>query len=272
MKLTDSDFYRLVDYMKKNYGINLSKKRVLIEGRLSNMVMEMGFTNFKDYIDFAFSDKTGAETIKLVNKLTTNHTFFLREPAHFDFLKETILPYLEKTVADHDLRIWCAASSTGQEPYTLAMTIDEYFGSRKSLWDCRILATDLDTDVLKTAKLGIYTTEQLGDVPDRWIKKYFRRVDTNKYQVIDSIREQVVFKQFNLMDKIIYKKPYDLISCRNVMIYFEQATKDALIERFYDCTKNGGYLFIGHAESVSKDSRYKHIKPAIYRKMEGGIK
>ena len=90
MKLTDSDFYRLVDYMKKNYGINLSKKRVLIEGRLSNMVMEMGFTNFKDYIDFAFSDKTGAETIKLVNKLTTNHTFFLREPAHFDFLKEEI--------------------------------------------------------------------------------------------------------------------------------------------------------------------------------------
>ncbi len=268
MKLTDDDFLRLVTYMKQNYGINLSKKRVLIEGRLSNMVSEMGYTDFKSYIDFALNDRTGAETIKLVNKLTTNHTFFLREPAHFDFLKETVLPYLESTVKDRDLRIWCAASSTGQEPYTLAMTIDEYFGSRKAMWDCRILATDLDTDVLKTAKAGIYSSEQLSDVPDEWIRKYFRRIDNTRYQICDSIRSQVIYKQFNLMNDITYKKPYDLISCRNVMIYFDQQTKDDLIERFYDCTKNGGYLFIGHAESVSKTSRYKHIKPAIYRKME----
>ena len=111
MKLTDDDFLRLVTYMKQNYGINLAKKRVLIEGRLSNMVAEMGYSDFKSYIDFALNDRTGAETIKLVNKLTTNHTFFLREPAHFDFLKETVLPYLESTVKDRDLRIWCAASS-----------------------------------------------------------------------------------------------------------------------------------------------------------------
>ena len=266
LELTDNEFHRLVDYMKSNYGINLEKKRILIEGRLNSIVANMGFENYGQYLDYAFNEPTGKETMALVNKLTTNHTFFMREPEHFEFLKTTVLPYIEETVRDHDARIWCAASSTGQEPYTIAMTIDEYFGPRKSGWDLKILATDLDTDVLRTAKRGIYTEEMLKDVPDRWRKAYFRKIDSESYQVIDEIREQIVYKKFNLMDKIVYKKPFDLISCRNVMIYFDADTKNALIERFYDCTKNGGYLFIGHAENVSKNTRYKYVKPAIYRK------
>ena len=125
LKLTDDDFNRLVAYMKKNYGINLEKKRILIEGRLSNMVVQRGFKSFKEFIDFAFADKTGNETMQLVNKLTTNHTFFLREPEHFEYLKSTVLPYLEKTnEKTHSLKIWCAASSTGQDPYTIVMTMD----------------------------------------------------------------------------------------------------------------------------------------------------
>lgn len=267
LKLTDDDFRRLVDYMKSNYGINLEKKRVLIEGRLSNMVTSRGFSSFKEFIDFAFADKTGNETMQLVNKLTTNHTYFLREPEHFDYLRDTLLPYFEQTVTNHDLRIWCAASSTGQEPYTIVMTMDEYFGARASSWNLKILATDLDTDVLKKAKAGIYTTDLLKDVPDRWLQKYFKKIDDNTYQVIDRIRNMVEFRQFNLMDKIVCTKPYDLISCRNVMIYFEMDTKNALIERFYDVTKEGGYLFVGHAESVGKNTRYTYIKPAIYRKL-----
>lgn len=267
LKLTDDDFRRLVDYMKSNYGINLEKKRVLIEGRLSNMVTSRGFGSFKEFIDFAFADKTGNETMQLVNKLTTNHTYFLREPEHFDYLRDTLLPYFEQTVKNHDLRIWCAASSTGQEPYTIVMTMDEYFGAKASAWNLKILATDLDTDVLKKAKAGIYTTDLLKDVPDRWLKKYFNKIDDNTYQVIDRIRNMVEFRQFNLMDKIVCTKPYDLISCRNVMIYFEMETKNALIERFYDVTKEGGYLFVGHAESVGKNTRYTYIKPAIYRKL-----
>ena len=266
LKLTDNDFYRLVDFIKTNYGINLEKKRVLIEGRLANVVTACGFDNFTDYINYALGDQSGKETIKLVNKLTTNHTFFMREPEHFSFLDSVVLPHIEDTVKDKDARIWCAASSTGQEPYTIAMTIDEYFGSRKAGWDTTILATDLDTDVLRTAKAGIYTTEMMGGLPDRWIDKYFTRLDKDRYQVIDRIRNEIVFKKFNLMDKIEYKKPYDLISCRNVMIYFDMQTKNALIERFYDVTKKGGYLFIGHAENVSRDTRYTYVKPAIYRK------
>lgn len=269
LKLTDDDFNRLVAYMKTNYGINLEKKRVLIEGRLSNTVTSRGFKSFKEFIDFAFADKTGRETMQLVNKLTTNHTYFLREPEHFEYLKSVVLPYLEQTVKDHDLRIWCAASSTGQEPYTIVMTMDEYFGTRASTWNMKILATDLDTDVLKKAKEGIYTREMVKDVPDRWLKKYFTVLPDGSYQVIERIRNLVEFRQFNLMDRIVCQKPYDLISCRNVMIYFEMNTKNDLVERFYDVTKEGGYLFVGHAESIGKNTRYTYVKPAVYRKLSG---
>lgn len=270
LKLTDDDFNRLVAYMKKNYGINLEKKRVLIEGRLSNMVTARGFKSFKEFIDFAFADKTGNETIQLVNKLTTNHTFFMREPEHFEYLKSTILPYLEKTNArERALNVWCAASSTGQEPYTLVMTMDDYFGTNASSWNIKLLATDLDTDVLRIAREGVYTIDMLKDVPSQWLSKYFIKKDDKTYQVIDRLRNMITYKQFNLMDNIVCQKPYDLISCRNVMIYFEQETKNALIERFYDVTKEGGYFFVGHAESVGRDTRFKYIKPAVYRKVSG---
>ncbi len=269
IKLTDDDFDRLVNFIKKNYGINLEKKRVLIEGRLANMIVSRGFKSFKEFIDFAFADKTGRETIQLVNKLTTNHTYFLREPEHFEYLKNVLLPYFEKSVKGNDIRIWCAASSTGQEPYTIVMTMDEYFGPRAKDWNLKILATDIDTDVLRKAKDGIYTKEMLKDVPPHWIRLYFKRIDNERYQVIDRIRNLIEFKQFNLMDRISFTRPYDLISCRNVMIYFDAPTKNALIERFYDATREGGYLYIGHAESVARTSRYTTIKPAVYRRISG---
>lgn len=268
LKLTDNDFERLMTYMKKTYGINLEKKRVLIEGRLSNMISTRGFKSFKEYIDFAFADKTGNETMQLVNKLTTNHTFFMREPEHFQYLKKTILPYFEKqNAATKTLDLWCAASSTGQEPYTIVMTVDDYFGANASRWKVNLLATDLDTDVLSKAKAGVYTVDMLKDVPKEWLAKYFTKVDATTYKVIDRLRNQITFKQFNLMNNITDRKQYDLISCRNVMIYFEQDTKNALVERFYDVTKEGGYLFTGHAESVSRDTRYTYVQPAVYRKI-----
>lgn len=268
LKLTDNDFERLVAYMKTNYGINLEKKRVLIEGRLSNMISTRGFKSFKEFIDFAFADKTGNETMQLVNKLTTNHTFFMREPEHFEYLKKTILPYFEKqNSVTKTLDLWCAASSTGQEPYTIVMTVDDYFGPNASKWKVNLLATDLDTDVLAKAKEGVYEDAMLKDVPKPWLAKYFTKVDSTHYKVIDRLRNQITFQQFNLMNRISSPKKYDLISCRNVMIYFEQDTKNALVERFYDVTKEGGYLFTGHAESVSRDTRYTYIKPAVYRRL-----
>ena len=272
LKLTQQDFERLVVFMKKNYGINLEKKSVLIEGRLSNMIAKRGFTSFKDYLDFALSDKTGNETIQLVNKLTTNHTFFLREPEHFTFLKNTILPYIEKANTDHSMNLWCAASSKGHEPYTILFTVLDYFGTNISTWRINYIATDIDTEVLNFARAGVYPATELKDVPQNWITKYFRKVDEGNFAVRDNYRTMIQFKQFNLMDKIVTQRPYDFISCRIVMIYFDTETKNALVERFYDATKEGGYLFTGHSESVSRDTRYSYIQPAIYRKQSGSSK
>lgn len=269
LKLTDAEFTRLITFVKSNYGIDLSKKRILIEGRLTNMLVEEGYSDYSSYFNDILKNPKSQDVVRMVNKLTTNHTFFMREPEHFDYLKNVVLPWAEKEAAkDKDLRIWCAASSSGQEPYTLAMTIDSYFGTRKSGWDCRILATDLDTDVLTKAKQAIYTTEQINDLPADWVRKYFRQVGPDSFQVIDDLRKQIVYKQFNLMDKVVYKKPFHLISCRNVMIYFDGPTKNALIERLYDATRPGGYFFIGHAENVAKTTRYQFIQPAIYRRPE----
>lgn len=266
IKITDGEFSRLIKFMHKTYGIDLSRKRILIEGRLSNVLAQKGFTNYTDYLNFVFSDKSGKETVTLVNKLTTNHTYFLREPQHFEFMQKVFLPYIEKTVKDHDVRIWCAASSSGEEPYTIAMIIDDYFGSRKAGWDLRILATDISTNVLQKAKNAVYPAESIKNVPQRWREKYFIKNSDGTYTITDRIKREVIFKQFNLMDDIVYKKPFDLIFCRNVMIYFDAPTKDALVERFYDASKKGAYLFIGLAETISKSSRYTFVQPAIYQK------
>jgi chemotaxis protein methyltransferase CheR len=267
IRITDAEFDRLVKFMHSTYGIDLSKKRTLIEGRLSNMLVEKGFKSYTEFLDTVFSDKSGKSTVMLVNKLTTNHTYFMREPQHFEFMKNVFLPYVERAnAASRDVRIWCAASSSGEEPYTIAMTIDDYFGNRRTGWDLRILATDVSTNVLQKAQRAVYTAESIKDLPSAWKTKYFTANPDGTYTVIDRIRKEVVYRQFNLMNNIVCKKPFDLIFCRNVMIYFDAPTKDALVERFYDVSKNGAYLFIGHAETVSKKSRYKFVQPAVYQK------
>jgi chemotaxis protein methyltransferase CheR len=194
----------------------------------------------------------------------------MREPEHFEYLKSVILPYVEQNNRGRDFNVWCAASSTGQEPYSLIMTIEDYFSARGLNWNVKLLATDIDTDVLKRAKDGIYSSDMLKDVKSEWMRKYFLKRDGDNFQVIDKLRNMIEFRQFNLMHPITAFKQYDLISCRNVMIYFDGETKNALVERFFDVTKEGGYFYIGHAESVTRTSRYTYVKPAVYRKITQG--
>lgn len=266
MNLTDQDFIRIVEYVKEKYGINLIKKRLLIEGRLYFTVTSQGYKSFKEYIDFVFSNPDGAEMTNFINRITTNHTFFMREKQHFDYLMSTVLPYLERTATDMDLRIWSAGCSFGHEPYNLAMYIDQYFGDKKNLWDTKILATDISQKALTAAKKGIYKDTVISELPIDWQKQYFKKINDTDYQIIEKIRKDVVFKYFNLMEDIIAKKPFDLILCRNVMIYFDSETKEKLIQRFYDAMKPGGYLFIGHAETITKNINFKQVLPAIFQK------
>lgn len=267
ISMTDQEFNTLTSFIKKKYGINLIKKRVLIEGRLSNMLRERGLATFQQYMDVLFKDTSGSEVTNLLNKITTNHSFFMREKEHFDFLTSQVLPYLERTHPNRDLRIWSAGCSAGQEPYTMAMAIDEYFGAQKSMWDTTILATDISMNVLEKAKKAVYAAENIKDIPAKWRQKYFKTLPDGNFQVSDKIRKEVIYRPLNLMEPFNFKKPFDLIFCRNVMIYFDGPTKENLINKFYQYTANGGFLFIGHSEVINRDTtHYNYIRPAIYQK------
>ena len=268
MRITDTEFHALVNFVKKNYGVDLSKKRGLIEGRMTNMLRTRGFQSFQQYIDILLKDTSGKECSAMLNKLTTNYSYFMREPEHYKFLTDIALPYLVKRrQSTRDLRIWSAGCSAGQEAYTTAMLLDEYFGSQKSMWDTRILATDISMNMLAQAQKAIYPADNLKDIPPAWKQKYFVKVSGDSYQVCDKIRSQVIFRPMNLMDPFQHKKPMDIIFCRNVMIYFDTPTKDRLVQKFYHATAEGGFFFIGHSEGIDKmTSGYRYLKPAIYQR------
>lgn len=266
--MKDREFTDLVTYMKQHFGINLTQKRALMEGRLSLRIQEKGFDNYGDYFNHVLQDKSGQEVNNLINILTTNHTFFLRENQHFDFLKKTALPYFETQLHDRDLRTWSAGCSSGEEAYTIAMIYNEYFGMNKTKWDTTILATDISTKVLEAGKNAVYQASALQSVPETWVKKYFTALTNEQYQIRSDLRKEVLFRSLNLMQtEFPFKKKFHIIFCRNVMIYFDGPTKKALIQRYYDMTEPGGYLFIGHAESIGRgESDYEYVQPAIFRK------
>lgn len=268
LTINENDFQRLVRFVQKNYGIDLSKKKQLIMGRLSNTIVSMGFPDFQHYVDHLIRRQKPEDIELMINKLTTNYTYFMREKEHFDFFTDTILPYLLKTKRNRVLSIWSAGCSSGEEPYTISMILKEYLGSQASLWDTRVLATDISQNVLNMAAAAAYDEASLKGLPPGWKNKYFRPLgQPGMYKVAPAIRDNVIFRTFNLMDPIQFRLKFDVIFCRNVMIYFDQPTKNALVNRFYHATNPGGYLLIGHSESLDKSHiSYRYLKPAIYRK------
>lgn len=268
LTLSQQDFTRLVQFVKQNYGIDLSKKMQLIMGRLSNTIISLGYSSFSDYIDHVISKKNPADLEVMLNKLTTNYTYFMREEAHFKFLQNTILPYLLSTKKNKVLSIWSAGCSSGEEPYTISMILKETLGAQAALWDTRVLATDISQNALKAAKEAVYDEESLKNLSPSWKSRYFvKTAEKGVFSVAPAIKSNVIFQTFNLMDPIRFRLKFDVIFCRNVMIYFDQGTKDSLIQRFYDATAPGGYLLIGHSETINKEKTpYKYLMPATYRK------
>lgn len=266
IELTDSEFRYIVRYVKDNFGIDLSKKRVLLAGRLGSYLVENNFSSFTEYMKVLEQDKSGRELTNFLNKLTTNHTYFMREAEHFAFFGNHVLPELETKTRDRDLRIWCAAASTGEEPYTLAMILQDRFAGRTPRWDTTLLATDLSVKVLTTARQGLYPNDALEKVPTTWKNKYFTPVGATHMQITPAVREQVVYRRFNLMDPIVAKKPYHVVFCRNVMIYFDTPTKSDLVDRIYDVMAPGGYLFVGFTESLPRPTRFRYVRPSVYQK------
>lgn len=268
IKINDKEFLLLTDYLKNNFGINLINKRTLIESRLNNHLVNSGYNCYTDYFKYAFNDKSGDEISQIVNMLTTNFSYFMREWEHFRYFRDNVLPELTSRIKNNDLRTWSAGCSTGQEPYTLAMIISDYLGDQKRKWDAKVLATDISIKALNIAKEGAYDDECLSNVPTSWKLAYFNKNTKNKWEANKELRDELLFRRFNLMDDVFpFKKKFHVIFCRNVMIYFNDETKRNLIEKFYNALDDGGYLFIGQSESINRnDTEFNYVMPSIYKK------
>ena len=265
MVISDTDFRRLVDFIRGNYGIDLSQKRQLITGRLSPTIRQKGYASFSDFVNHLLKNKNEEDVTLVLNKLTTNYTFFMREKDHLDYFYQRIIPEMvRRHQKDKVLSIWSAGCSSGEEPYNLSMYLFDYLGSQASQWDTRILATDISAQALTTARRGIY--ELPDTIPQAWKKKYFTANADGTYAVAPQIKNNVIFQHFNLMDPIKFRRKFDIIFCRNVMIYFDQPTKDALVKRFYDATVPGGYLLISYSENLSSNTPYRRVAPATFQK------
>lgn len=265
MTISDNDFLRLTNFIRSTYGIDLSRKRQLITGRLSTTIRQHGYKDFSEFIDHLLKYKDEDEITLLLNKLTTNYTFFMREKEHLDYFCNQIIPELiRRHQKDKTLSIWSAGCSTGEEPYNLSMFLFDYLGAHAREWDTRILATDISDRALTSAKHGIYELPE--SIPPDWKKKYFTKNVDGTYSVSQKVRDNVIFQRFNLMDPIRFRRKFDVIFCRNVMIYFDQPTKDALVQRFYDATLPGGFFLISYSENLSSKTPYRRLAPATFQK------
>ncbi len=265
MAISDIDFQRLVKFVREKYGIDLHQKRQLITSRLGGTVKSMGYKDFKGYVDYLLKEGNGDDINRLLAKLTTNYTYFMRETGAFDFFRDTILPQMtQRHQRDKILSIWSAGCSSGEEPYNVSMYLMDYLGSQASAWDTRMLATDISVDALQKAKRGVYDLP--GTLPERWKREYFTPEANGHYAVAPKIRNNVIFQQFNLMEPIRFKRKFDVIFCRNVMIYFDVPTKTALINRFYEATNPGGYLIISLSENLPPNTPYQRVSTSIFQK------
>ncbi|MGN0140832.1 MAG: CheR family methyltransferase [Roseburia sp.] len=269
--MTEEEFVRIYRFLKSRYGIDMSHKKNIMEGRLENHIRVAGFGSYTAYMDALERDYTGGMEKELVNMLSTNHTYFMRESEHLDYLRQVVLPELkEKEAGKKDLCIWCAAASTGQEPYMLAMLLQDFFGLEKKKWDTKILATDISMEALESAKRGIYSGEDIESLPAQWKRRFLKMTHDGRYQITGELKEEVLFRQFNLMNPFPFKRKMHVVFLRNVMIYFDSDTKRQLLDKMYDIMEPGGYLFIGRTETIERGSTgFRMLQPSIFRKPEG---
>ena len=271
--LSDREFSYITDLLFERFGIFLSdQKRVLVAGRLSKRLRELELSTFTDYIEYLSADKTGGELSELINRITTNHSFFFRERDHFDFLSQAVLPEIEEggkmKSGGPSVRIWSAGCATGEEVYSISMLLKERYGQRLSAIDPGLLATDISLAALTEAKAGEYAEAKLRELPVNYRNSYFFKKDESTWAISEDIRSMVMFKRLNLMaDSYPMKGLFDAVFCRNVMIYFNPESREKVVNAIYRYVKPGGYLFIGHSESLNRETcPFEYVRPAVYRK------
>lgn len=273
--LSDRDFTRLSRLIYEQSGIKMpSSKKQMIEARLGKRLKSLEIHSFGAYCDYLFSrEGLAQELIGMIDLITTNKTDFFRESTHFDYLLQIVLPEWvddQKAISGRKFRVWSAGCSTGEEPYTLAMILNE-FAEKLPGFDYQILATDLSTRVLEKAKQGVYDEEKAEPVPKLLQKKYILRSkdrSSGLVRIVPELREKVRFRRLNFMDNDFgIHEPYDIIFCRNVVIYFDRPTQERLLNKFYTHLTKDGFVFMGHSETLNGlDVPLVMVHPTVYRK------
>ncbi|EOC99261.1 CheR family methyltransferase [Caldisalinibacter kiritimatiensis] len=275
-ELSERDYRKIKELVYTSIGVNLTEsKKSLIKSRLSKRLRQLNFNKFSDYIEFLNQNPNELEI--MFNLITTNVTNFFREENHFKFLRKKYLPTIKTQTTNKanqmEIRIWSAGCSTGEEPYSISITINEFFKNNKP--PCKILASDINTEVLKKAHKGIYPRKQVERIPYELLVKYFKLgINENEglFKIKDSVKQLVTFKKINLNTEKEYpiKKPLDIIFCRNVFIYFDSETQNKILNKFYNVLKPQGILFLGHSEKINIESGnikgWNQIQPTIYKK------
>lgn len=275
--LTTAEFSQFQELIRAETGIHLNQsKRALVESRLARRLRGLGFQTYSEYLrHLSEQPPNSAERQEMINCITTNKTDFFRENHHFEFLRDQVIPEVRARVARGmapQLRIWSAACSTGEEPYSIAMTIREALAADRS-WDIKILASDVDTSVLATAEAGVFETERLETVPEKLRRKYFlRRKDGGALMAKDDLKSLIRFRQINLIDPAWpIRAAFDAIFCRNVIIYFNRATQERLFARLIQYLKPTGYLLVGHSENLHwMSGALAPVQNTVYRLRSAG--
>ena len=270
--LTDTDFNFICQYVYDCAGIVLNhSKREMVYRRLTRIIRERKLPTFSAYCKL-LKTQPEEEQSYFINAITTNLTSFFREQHHFDYMTQYEIPRLVAANKNNGrrIRIWSSASSTGEEPYSIAITLLEAMKEKLNTWNVKILATDIDSNVLATAKTGVYDQRRIEDVPLKYKKKYFQHGtndNADKVKVDVELQKLITFKQLNLLHDWPMKGPLDIIFCRNVIIYFDKETQQSLFERYYDLLAPGGLLMLGHSESLGQYNQYfDNVGRTIFRK------
>ncbi|MEW6658505.1 MAG: protein-glutamate O-methyltransferase CheR [Thermodesulfobacteriota bacterium] len=270
-EITDAEFNQLSQLVYQHAGIHLPpQKKELVRSRLTKFLRNRKLTSFHEYYRQVLDDTSGLELIDLLDAISTNMTAFWREPKHFEFLGQELLPALrQKCNRTPQWRFWSAGCSSGEEPYTMAMVLLNAI-TDKDMSGVKIYASDINTQVLNQAQRGIYPLSRVEPLSPEWRRRFFQK-GVNQFEgyvrVKPEVKQMVEFFRLNLMEPFPFKEGFDVIFCRNVMIYFEKSTQTELVRKFHHCLKPGGYLFIGHSESLCNIShQFAYVKPTIYRK------
>lgn len=267
--LSDLQFQRVATLLSEYFGIELpERKRETISRRLRRLYSEGEYSSFDDFFSGALGSPPEMRVLsELIDKASTNHTYFWREPEHFRLFSARVLPDLERRLAaERDLRIWCAAAATGEEPVTLAMLTQAHFGFRSREWNLGVLATDISASALAHARRGVWRQDNVQRLPIE-LRRAFSPAGQGLFKLDPQIAKELTWRRLNLVAQSYpFRRAMHVVFCRNVLIYFDKETTDHVLQRIHQVLEPGGWLFLSHSETIGRDSIFEYVQPGVYRR------